>query len=639
MSVASSGFLISLIWIIIFGIVVLILLEFGDIKRFGWYVWVTTGVSYFIAFTIIIMLPIDLASTKYSFCLEKLELEPNRICDEPIIVISKDFLYTFWQMFYWISFNIQMFVAPVMQGYCSSGSFTALGRIKDGIMDNVYFYLAVGAPGVIFILYAIFGANVPISLLLDLAIPAMNSYGLVLLVLLMSYGLVEIPRGLWFESSVDWKLRFLEFKVAALKESCVDSEAEMYEVAGLLALAAAKIPSSDPLRLHLSRILEKCPLALSERQHVPTEERDRTPLTETYLATLHARIKRAEYRNRREQVKLKSLYNKAFFYKDIINNRTNQDKIFESPFWGVTIPAQLAPYKKTIHQIAWWWYIYIQPISMKLLGVFSLVLSVLIIWSESTFQFSNVQLSIPAHILSENSSYFTIEILSIAFLCYMCTCTYFSLLKLKLFDFFEMVGDHMTNEQSLIFVGAYSCKLTFPLMYNYLNMGWVTTPAPGQTYESSGFPVFIQYLGPAVNMTPLLGEGYNDWVAFLILIVCSIFAFNLHNRIARIFGSKSYFLESMKDGNGDLEGRQIIETARGAELRRLARNDSPSRSAGGTTTGGGSTRVRNAADLLAKYNNQDRSNIQPQPQPVTKSTRAFGNFGFGGNGYSRVDDT
>ena len=133
---------------------------------------------------------------------------------------------------------------------------------------------------------------------------------------------------------------------------------------------------------------------------------------------------------------------------------------------------------------------WIQPILMKCLGILCLVLSILIIWSESTFQFSSVKLSIPAFILdSQNSSYFTIEILSVAFLCYMCTCTYSTLLKLKLFDFFEMVPNHYTNESSLIFVGAYLCKLTFPLMYNYLNMGNVVNEVDG---SYPGSPELIQ---------------------------------------------------------------------------------------------------------------------------------------------------
>ncbi len=194
---------------------------------------------------------------------------------------------------------------------------------------------------------------------------------------------------------------------------------------------------------------------------------------------------------------------------------------------------------------------------MKTLGVICLIFSILIIWSESTFQISAVRLAIPAFILDDsNNSYFTVQVLSMTFLCYMCTCTYSSLLKLKLFDFFEMVPNHQTDEASLLFVGAYLCKLTFPLAYNYMNMGGVTVPEDG---NYSRFPLFIQFLGPAVNMTPLLGEGYNDWLPFLILIMCIIYGLNIHNRIARLFGASNYFYESFKDGKGDAEGRQIIE--------------------------------------------------------------------------------
>lgn len=149
-------------------------------------------------------------------------------------------------------------------------------------------------------------------------------------------------------------------------------------------------------------------------------------------------------------------------------------------------------------------------------------------------------------------------------------------------------------------------------------------------------------------MAPLLGEGYNDWIAFLILIVCTIFALNLHNRIASLFGSKSYFLESMKDGNGDAEGRQIIETARIAELRKMNRetnsnvNNTQSRASN-------APRARNTADLLAKYKNRatggnddDIEGGSTENTSSSRSNRAFGNLGFGAkngskNGYQSLN--
>jgi hypothetical protein len=229
--------------------------------------------------------------------------------------------------------------------------------------------------------------------------------------------------------------------------------------------------------------------------------------------------------------------------------------MFESIFWTVKVPE--GPYKKPLLQMAWLWYVKIRPIFMKVSSILCIVFTVLVIWSESTFQFSSVRISIPALILNpSNSSYFTVEILSMWFVCYMCACIFSSLFRLKLFDFCQMMPNHHSDEASMLFVGAYLCKLSFPIVYNFLNMAGQAT---GSKEDYDNFPVFIQYFGPAVNMTPLLGEGYNDWVPFLIGIVSAVFFSNAHGKIARFFGVTNTFYETNR-GKGDAEGRQILES-------------------------------------------------------------------------------
>lgn len=59
---------------------------------------------------------------------------------------------------------------------------------------------------------------------------------------------------------------------------------------------------------------------------MPPEGSNRITFDEKYLVALHAQIKRAEFVNRREQAKLKALYETAFFYQDIINNYRNDEQ-------------------------------------------------------------------------------------------------------------------------------------------------------------------------------------------------------------------------------------------------------------------------------------------------------------------------
>jgi hypothetical protein len=136
-----------------------------------------------------------------------------------------------------------------------------------------------------------------------------------------------------------------------------------------------------------------------------------------------------------------------------------------------------------------------------------------------------------------------------------------------------MVRDHNTDEATLLFVGAYlwyfiiNSKLTFPLCYNFLNMGGLADGKAvslslletlGTDYSAS--LVFIQYFGPAVNLTPLFGSGYNDWVPFSILFVCIIFLFNVHGKILGLFTKQKYFYDEIVDDTRDAEeGRVILE--------------------------------------------------------------------------------
>ncbi|KAJ2995915.1 LMBR1 domain-containing protein 2 [Globomyces sp. JEL0801] len=516
-----------------------------------------------------------------------------------------------------------------MQGYCSSGAYTSWKRLKDGIMDNVYFYAAVVIPCIPFVLYAIFGIGIPMYLMtrsnnhsasmLDLAIPLSNAYGLAYLTLMMSVGLVEIPRSLWFNSNVQWKLKYLENEAPSLKEACVDAETEIYEIARIVANVAQRIIPGDPLRPKLDKILERCPLALNERTRL-MEEDTSAEYDEKRLALLHGRIKRAQFLLKREQARLKFLEQRAFLYQDMIAAQNHPNQIFESVFW----PIKDDQHKPLKTKILWWWLIKVQPIAMKVLSVVCGICSVLVIWSESTFQITGVTMSIPGLILKPDAlSYFNIELLVFGFIAYMCTCSYSTLLKLKLLDFYLMVPNHHTDEQTLLFVGAYMCKLIFPLCYNFLNMGGLAegkrTPGSSKV-DYSASPAFIQYFGPAVDMAPLLGNGYNDWIAFVVLILCTIIFLNLHGKILRLCSSNNYFYENIGEDKNTTEGRQQLEQARTLELRRLQRE--------GRNLASGPPRATNTADLLARYAERG-SNPAPANTSTTSNHVPVDPFGFG----------
>lgn len=69
-----------------------------------------------------------------------------------------------------------------------------------------------------------------------IASSASNTWGLFLLVLLLGYALVEVPRGLWNGSKPGYTLNYSYFKVAKLSldkceaEETVDDILEVYKI-------------------------------------------------------------------------------------------------------------------------------------------------------------------------------------------------------------------------------------------------------------------------------------------------------------------------------------------------------------------------------------------------------------------------
>lgn len=131
--------------------------------------------------------------------------------------------------------------------------------------------------------------------LVGVGVAASNSYGLFLVMFMLAYGIVQVPRSIFNTATPSRHLRQLEENVTKLKEATVDSEAELYDVARQLAIASRRIPlEEDNQRKIIDKLLEKCPLALQERTSSDTDAEDVPAIiTQNYLVLLNARLKRA----------------------------------------------------------------------------------------------------------------------------------------------------------------------------------------------------------------------------------------------------------------------------------------------------------------------------------------------------------
>ncbi|KAJ3224307.1 LMBR1 domain-containing protein 2, partial [Clydaea vesicula] len=529
----------------------------------------------------------------------------------PFGYVEKEFFWIFWKTLYWTMFCLTWFTVPVLQSFIRSGEFTFMKRLWAAIKENIIYYGVVGLLGAILLIYIYFSAKFDSNEdFMNLLMAAANGWGLILVTVMLGYGLVEFPRSFWYGANHLQRLHHLEFNAAKYRDDAVDSESELYDAAKELAYADKNIDQQSPLRVNIDYLLFKFPEAKNLRSISDSDERHPDVIDLKYLVKLNAKLKYCLKINDRNQAMYNFLLQESYFLMDVETNSKNPEKKFYSNFFYIKDDK----YRDLKLKIYWLYFIHLKPKCSKILSVFMMIASLVLVWSESVFQIEGVKLSIPDILLTNPEiGGFQLEVASICFILYMCMCAYSALFKVRILSYYMMVKDHHSDNGSILFIGSYLCRLTFPLCYNFLNM----------LNDDQDNSIFAEYIGKSVNMAPLLGTEYNNWMPYLILILSIVTFFNLHGRLLRIFRIKGLFYQPKATDPECVEGREIIAKARSIEERKIII------SRGGVENGGdfnsynnySTPAANNARDYLLKYKNT-RISDDMQTESLLKGRRS-----------------
>lgn len=102
----------------------------------------------------------------------------------------------------------------------------ATTKLQVIIISNVCYSLYLGQP----ISDSIHLQTFSRTQLKLIGITASNTWGLLLLVFLMGYGLVEVPRTVWRASNLEYQLAHVYFKVSKMSTEKEEAEEKLHEV-------------------------------------------------------------------------------------------------------------------------------------------------------------------------------------------------------------------------------------------------------------------------------------------------------------------------------------------------------------------------------------------------------------------------
>jgi hypothetical protein len=548
---SSAFFVLSLLAIC--GLVLLLLRYYLPLRTTPAYVTVPVFLAIALPASIIVLLPIDLASSAGT------ETEGARG-----IWLSDTVVYKSWRIIYWLTFALTWAILPMLGEYCDSGYREPKARVMYAVRSlGRYWAMMLGA-GFVGSIYLIWWNGLHLETFKSLVMALAYTWGLILGIYLMGHGLVAFPRSLFRYANVSERLKRIQGQAPKTHERLTEALEKLdgYEYQ-VVQLKQRKNGITREFAEWIEELADKGSLPENRAgivRSLGTAATIPTVITEGYLADLSRKLKRARHAKVRFENEWDHVVLKAVRTQAILDSKASQRLEFKpSPYRGpldrVTIHTPYTRYHLHTHII---------PALTYATWAITILASTAIVWSECVREaqdFGGPKLSLIGWTVVHRKASARSQIgfgsqLTAAFwLCYMCICAFYSLTEVKIWGNRALVRRN-TYQESATWYGLQVAKLTVPLSYNFLTM---TDPSIWK--ETS----FHRFLGQLIDLSPL-GKGFSSFFPIFILVPVFATAFGLYGKIKNIAGFGDLLEDDDDDGAGGYagtgswrEGRALID--------------------------------------------------------------------------------
>ncbi|KAF1918996.1 LMBR1-like membrane protein-domain-containing protein [Ampelomyces quisqualis] len=550
---SSAFFVLSLLSIC--ALVLLLLRYYLPLRATPAYVCVPVFLAIALPASIIVLLPIDLASSAGA------DTEGARG-----IWLSDAVVYKSWRIIYWLTFALTWAVLPMLGEYCDSGYREPKARGMYAIRSLGRYWAIMLAAGLVGSIYLIWWNGLHLETFKSLVMALAYTWGLILGIYLMGHGLVAFPRSLFRYANVSERLRRIQSQAPKTHEKLTEAleKLDQYEYQ-VVQLKQRKNGITREFQEWIDELADKGSLPENRAGVVRSMGTSTVPaiITERYLADLSRKLKRARHAKLRFENEWDHVIAKALRTQSILDSKGSQRLEFKaSPYRisrgfldRITI---LTPYSR------YHFHAHIIPGLTYATWVITILASTAIVWSECVREaqdFGGPKLSligwtvVHRHASARSQIGFGSQLTAAFWLCYMCICAFYSLTEVKIWGNRALVRRN-TYQESATWYGLQVAKLTVPLSYNFLTM---TDPS---IYKST---MFHKFLGKLIDLSPL-GKGFSSFFPIFILVPVFATAFGLYGKIKNICGFGDLLDDDDEDGAGGYagtgswrEGRALIE--------------------------------------------------------------------------------
>ncbi|KAI9848667.1 MAG: hypothetical protein M1838_000439 [Thelocarpon superellum] len=548
-SVGSNVFAVLAVLVICL-LVLLVLRYFLPLRATPAYLLLPVFLALALPASIILLVPIDLASTAG---LESGEARGIWLTERVMLVA--------WRITYWLCFALTWFILPLLGEYADSGDRSPKAKLLHSLRQNGRYQLIVLGSCAVGLVYFAIQSGVQVTNIKALVMALAYCWGLILAIYLMGHGLVAVPRHFLRRASISGTLRRLQSAAPKIHDRLDDAHQELAQLeAQVTQLRAQKrgLPRdvqdwieelSDTLG-HEERRLPRTDLpAASTEASIPTV------VTTRYLADLTRHLSRARHKQARFINAWDRLVRDAVRMQTILDSSASRRLDFgrASPYASILSRATLlTPYTRYLLHAR------VTPALRVACGTVLSLASICIVWSELIKhlqpQLSIISLTVVHHFTGDQGEVgFAGQVIAAAWILYMCAAALTSISDAKVWGNRALVRRN-TYGESACWYASQTAKLTVPLAYNFITF----LPA-----SISRHTTFYDFLGRLIDLTPI-GKGFDTFFPIFILFPVCATLFNLYGRVKRVFGID--ILEDDDEENptgygtgGWREGRDLIE--------------------------------------------------------------------------------
>lgn len=585
-----SGAVLVVEMVVVFFLALFLLHRYGDFRKQQRMVLFGTLLAWYLCFLIVFILPLDVSTTVYNQCVKDQKQQRPTVgpepsnhstaanssapptsssvlesCYQPWSFIPDGILPVFWRVVYWTSQCLTWLLLPFMQSYARSGGFSITGKIQTALIENAIYY---GTYLLIFGSLLIYVAVHPTwhlswYQLQTIGITAANTWGLFLLVLLLGYGLVEIPRSYWDASRRGHLLVRTYFKASKLMTEKADAEETLEDVMEEVKKVSESIKYNHPLRKFMDTILRKCPLDYQEKmgrnmddyEDFDDKQNSCCP-NEKSLVKLHKQVIYAVQRHNRTRVQWQILFQQAVHLEDVSKNESSSSHQFVHSFPSPEDRAWFSRYFYT-PTVEWYWECLLKRWSYRVLALLLSLFSLAVVWSECTFFSTHPVLSLFAvfvQLAERDYNYLYIQMACFVTIFFLCTCVYSTVFRIRVFNYYYLASHHQTDAYSLQFSGMLFCRLTPPLCLNFLGLIHMDSAISHQQREQTAYTSIMG----SMQVLSFIANGFYIYYPMLIVLLCIATYFSLGTRCLNLLGFQQFMTDSEMTSDLIDEGKELI---------------------------------------------------------------------------------